>query len=109
MLTVKTSTVETALIKGAGHYYFRVYTGETTTLTFRNKPVMLDPGDIVGVRKSASGKDVRLVMPRLGDNYLNLVFSLPAYVQSYLSKNVRFLNKRERDAYALQLVGGRFD
>ena len=53
-----------AAIKPATSYDWFTYTkGPAIELDFRGKPVTISKGQKFGVRKSASGKNIRLVLP----------------------------------------------
>lgn len=53
-----------ALVKGEESYQWFVYHGATpVTLDFRGSPETIRKGDRFGVRKSASGRKIRLILP----------------------------------------------
>lgn len=108
MIKSSASHIETALIKGAELYHFRVYTGRPIS-TSGARQASLESGDVIGVRKSSNGREVRLVLPRLGPKYLNLVHTLTPDDQQTLSKNVRFMTAQEIRNYRDLIGGGIFD
>lgn len=70
LLVAQTKIV--SAIKPKSDYDFFVYQGKTINLPFRGKDVPLTKGQRFGVRKSASKKQIRLIM---GDD-LTRVFTL---------------------------------
>jgi hypothetical protein len=78
------SSTETALIKSGEHYQWFTYEGKGTELDFRGHPEKLSKGDVFGVRPSASGKQRRLVLQRLGPTK---VFTLTDEQNNHLAKN----------------------
>jgi hypothetical protein len=50
--------------KGEEHYQWHLYRGaKPVTLEFRGNPEVIKKGDKFGVRKSANGKNIRLILP----------------------------------------------
>ena len=50
--------------KGEEHYKFYTFNGaRPVTLEFRGTPEKISKGDKFGVRKSANGKQIRLILP----------------------------------------------
>jgi len=83
--TVHNSAKEEAAIKPEENYQFFVYKGaKPVEIQFRGKPVQISKGMKFGVRKSHSGKDIRLIFP--GDK--TRVMTLTQDQAQKLAKNV---------------------
>jgi hypothetical protein len=60
--------VSLSRIKGEDEYaWFKYCSAKPYTLSFRGKPVQVEKGDIFGTRPSSNGKQVRLVLKKLGN------------------------------------------
>lgn len=74
-----------AAIKPASAYEWFTYSkGAPIELDFRGKPVTISKGQKFGVRKSASGKNIRLVLP----NEITKVFTITLDQAKALAKGV---------------------
>lgn len=79
------STLLARVLPKADYDWF-VYDGKKPVgLDFRGKEVIVDKGTRFGVRKSTSGKNIRLV---LGDD-VNKVFTITLDVAKRLAQNIR--------------------
>jgi len=75
-----------ALVKGEEHYQWYKFHGTTpVTLSFRGQPETIKKGDRFGVRKSANGKQIRLILP----DEETRVFTLTQDQATALSKGVK--------------------
>lgn len=74
----------TALIKNEEHYDFFIYTGRPVVLNYRGKEQTITKGQKFGVRKSANGKQIRLVL----DDALTRVFTIDLETANKLAKNL---------------------
>ena len=74
-----------AAIKPAENYTWFVYQGRQMDLPFRGIQVPLMKGQKIGVRKSANGKQIRLVM---GDE-ITRVFTLDLPTAQKIAKSVK--------------------
>jgi len=62
--TVHNSVEEDAAIKPEENYDFFTYRGsKPVTVDFRGHPIKIEKGTKFGVRKSANGKNIRLIFP----------------------------------------------
>lgn len=72
--------------KGEEHYKFYTYKGvKPVTLEFRGNPEVIKKGDKFGVRKSANGKQIRLILP----DEETRVFTLSLDQAQALSKGIQ--------------------
>jgi len=75
-----------ALVKGEEHYSWYKFHGTTpVTLSFRGQSEAVKKGDRFGVRKSANGKQIRLILP----DEETRVFTLTQDQATALSKGVK--------------------
>jgi len=75
-----------ALIKGEGVYQFFQYRGtKPVVLNFRGKEEYIEKGDKFGVRKSANGKQIRLIRPGAETR----VFTLTSDQANSLAKGIK--------------------
>jgi hypothetical protein len=75
----------TALIKTSQHYDFFTYQGsKPVTVTYRDKDYEITKGTKFGVRKSANGKQIRLVI----GNDVSRVFTISLDTARQLAKKV---------------------
>jgi hypothetical protein len=72
-------------IKPAASYTWFIYTGRQIQLPYRGIEVPLEKGQKIGVRKSADGKKIRLVM----DDEVNRVFTLDLTTAQKIAKFVK--------------------
>lgn len=107
MHLIASALSETARIRTAGSYYFRVWIGKKFTVMYHNRQVLVQKGDVVGIRKAATG-EVRIVVPKNGPDYLGTVYTLSEEATSHFAQSVRFMTLKEIDAYGEALAGGRF-
>ena len=83
----KASTVETAAPVGKEQYQWFTHTGkEITAMNDKGRTMHLQTGDIYGVRKSTSGKYLRLVTANQG---VSKVFTLDAEVAALIAKTAK--------------------
>ncbi len=74
-----------AAIKPAESYQFYTYKGKPMQIPYRGIEVPLTKGQKFGVRKSANGKKIRLVM---GDE-VSRVFTIDLELAKKLAKNIK--------------------
>lgn len=74
-----------AAIKPVESYQFYTYVGKPMQIPYRGIEVPLTKGQKFGVRKSANGKKIRLVM---GDE-VNRVFTIDLALAQKLAKNIK--------------------
>lgn len=81
-----TALIQTARIKPTADYDMFTYNGKRPiALDFRGKEVMLERGMRFGVRKSADGKKIRLIL----DSDANRVFTISLDTAKQLAKNIK--------------------
>ena len=86
MYSYVVESIVEARIKPEDAYEWFQYNGaRPVALEFRGNAVSIKPGDSFGVRKSANGKEIRLVRP----NDINRVITLTLDQAQKLAKSVR--------------------